>query len=298
MSAADNRRQIVSDNEGKVSEPQSGDPDKPEKTILGFKENVFYLGIVSLLNDAASEIIYPLLAIFLNTVLGASYVIIGLIEGVAEATAALTKLFSGWLSDRVRKNKVFVFVGYLLSVFVRPLIAVSTAAWHVLLFRFTDRIGKGVRTAPRDALIANSVSENERGKSFGFHRAMDHLGAVLGSLIAFGLVWLFAASDPDKAYRLRWVFAFAFIPGIASLYFVATKVRDIKRTETPIEEQAEESKPKAKLTLQGIDSRFKFFLLILALFALGNSTDGFLLLRVHQIRLLDAGQHHIGQNRP
>jgi len=263
-------------------------PDEiPEKTILGFKKNVFYLSMVSLLNDAASEIIYPLLAIFLNTVLGASYAIIGLIEGIVEGTASLTKLVSGWLSDRLEKNKVFIFVGYSLSVFMRPLVGFASAVWQVLAFRFADRIGKGVRTAPRDALIANSINEDERGKSFGFHRAMDHLGAVIGALLAFVLVWIFSATDPGKFHRLQYVFAFAFIPGIASLYLIVKKVRDTKPQEAPenIGEEQEEEEPtqKVKLTLKGMDGRFKIFLLILALFTLGNSTDAFLLLRVHKI---------------
>ena len=274
-----------------VGGPPAGAVEKPNKpvetsgkTILGFKENVFYLGVVSLLNDVASEIIYPLAPLFLQTVLGAAYaVFIGVIEGIAEGTASLMKLLSGWYSDKVMRKKVFVIVGYTFSVLMRPLIGFAHFIriwWYVLAVRFSDRIGKGIRTAPRDALIANSITEKERGKSFGFHRAMDHLGAVLGALIAFGLVSLFGIKEWSS---LWWIFLFAFIPGFMSLYFVVKKVSDTGTKARVKETEAGESKSTARLTLQGFDSRFKFFLLILALFTLGNSTDVFLILRVANI---------------
>jgi MFS family permease len=259
--------------------------EKPEKRILGFKQNVFYLGIVSLLNDAASEIIYPLLPIFLKSVLGASYAVIGVIEGIAEGAASLMKLLSGWFSDKIQKNKVFVFIGYLIATIVRPLVAFVGTGWHVLAVRLADRVGKGIRTAPRDALIANSVSESERGKSFGFHRAMDHFGAVVGSLMAFVLVWIFSANSPDKIHRLRYIFLFAFIPGIISLFFIAAKVKDVQTKTGDPEQKPDKSKPKVKLSLAGMDGRFKAYLLILGLFTLGNSTDAFLLLRATEVGL-------------
>lgn len=139
--------------------------------------NVIVLGLVSLCNDASSEMIYPLLPMFLMVTLGASAEMLGVIEGIAESTAAVLKLFSGWLSDKLKKRKAIIFSGYSLSAFTRPLMAVATVGWHVLFVRFGDRIGKGLRSAPRDAMIADSTDPAIRGKAFGFHRAMDHVGS-------------------------------------------------------------------------------------------------------------------------
>jgi len=260
-------------------------PEKSEKPILGVKRNVFFLGIISLLNDAASEIIYPLLPIFLESVLGAAYALIGLLEGLVEGTASLMKLLSGWFSDRIKKNKVFIFAGYTIAAIVRPLVAFAGAAWHVLIVRISDRVGKGLRTAPRDALIAHSVNESERGKSFGFHRAMDHLGAVIGALLAFLLVKIFSADSPDRVYRLRYIFLFAFGPGLISLYFIAAKIKDVKPKIQEADQKPVKPEVKPKLTLTGMDGRFKAFLLIFGLFSLGNSTDWFLLIRANKIGL-------------
>jgi MFS family permease len=145
--------------------------------------NVFAISLVSLLNDASSEIIYPLLPIFLSSTLGASARAIGVIEGAAESISSLLKLFAGYLSDRLRRRKVLVVSGYALAALVRPLLAFATS-WHqVLGIRLTDRIGKGIRSAPRDAMIADAVTFEQRGIAFGFHRAMDHGGAVIGPLL-------------------------------------------------------------------------------------------------------------------
>jgi MFS family permease len=155
--------------------------------------NVFAISLVSLLNDVSSEIIYPLLPFFLSNTLGVSARVLGSIEGAAESVSSLLKLFAGHFSDRFGKRKIFVVSGYVLSSFARPLLAFATS-WHqVLAIRLADRVGKGVRTAPRDAMIADTVTLNERGLAFGFHRAMDHTGAVVGPLIGYLLVLLFAA---------------------------------------------------------------------------------------------------------
>jgi sugar phosphate permease len=160
-------------------------PGKDEQKLFGFHRNIFFLGLVSLFTDVSSEMIYPLLPIFLTSVLGVGTTFVGLIEGVAEATASFFKLFSGWTSDRWQKRKSLVIFGYSLSTLTRPLVALATLGWHVLLVRFLDRVGKGIRTSPRDALIADSTPESEHGKAFGFQRAFDHAGAVMGPLIAF-----------------------------------------------------------------------------------------------------------------
>ncbi len=151
----------------------------------GISRNVVALGITSFLTDFSTELFYPLLPVFLTTILKAKYTFVGLIEGVAETTASLLKLISGWLSDKLNRRKALVVGGYGLSGLTRPIIAISTAGWHILGARFVDRIGKGFRTAPRDALIADSTSPENRGKAFGFHRSMDHAGAVVGPIVAF-----------------------------------------------------------------------------------------------------------------
>lgn len=237
--------------------------------FFGFHRNVFSLGLVSFFNDVSSEMIYPLLPIFLTSVLGVGASFVGLIEGIAETTASLLKLFSGWLSDRWNKRKSLVVFGYTLSTFARPLVAVATAGWHVLLVRFLDRIGKGVRTSPRDALIADSCLEGERGRAFGFQRAMDHAGAVIGPLTASLLLTFIT-----QRYRL--IFWLAFIPGIVSLVFLILGVQE-KKSFMPIASQ------KVRLTLRPFDRRFKLFLGIVILFTLGNSSDAFLILKAKEV---------------
>src|SRR6476620_146022 len=176
-------------------------PDPPKtsglwKRYRKLPRNVFAISLVSLLNDASSEIIYPLLPIFLSSSLGASARAIGVIEGTAESISSLLKLFAGYLSDRWRQRKLLVVSGYALAALARPLLAFATTWHNVLAIRLTDRIGKGVRTAPRDAMIADAVDVDQRGIAFGFHRAMDHGGAVIGPLLGFVLVY-FLISNRD-----------------------------------------------------------------------------------------------------
>ncbi len=239
--------------------------------------NVIAISLVSLLNDASSEIIYPLLPIFLSSTLGASARAIGVIEGAAESISSLLKLFVGYLSDRFGKRKYFVVVGYALAAIARPLLAFTTSWPQVLAIRLTDRVGKGIRSAPRDAMIADAVTIGQRGIAFGFHRAMDHGGAVIGPLIGFLIVFLFIAnpSAPTKS-EFTWVFILAAVPAIAAvlvaIFFMSeSQLSLIPRTEAP------------KLSLRGFNSNFKRFLLILSLFTLSNSTDSFLILRARDI---------------
>src|SRR6267154_3679536 len=167
--------------------------------------NVFAISLVSLLNDASSEIIYPLLPVFLAMTLGASASSIGIIEGVAESVSSLLKLFAGYLSDRLGKRKLLVVSGYALASFVRPLLAFANSWPQVLGIRMADRIGKGFRTAPRDAMIADAVTIEQRGIAFGFHRAMDHGGAVIGPLLGYLLVFLIAADrNAPTAHDFKW----------------------------------------------------------------------------------------------
>ena len=239
--------------------------------------NVFAISLVSLLNDASSEIIYPLLPILLTSVLGASPRAIGIIEGAAESVSSLIKLLAGYLSDRFGKRKILVVSGYALAALARPFLAFATSWQQVLAIRLTDRVGKGVRSAPRDAMIADAVAIEQRGIAFGFHRAMDHGGAVIGPLLGFLLV-LFFVTDQNAPTRIEftWVLMLAAVPAIAavlvSIFFM--------RESTLLAPRETEVK---KLSLRGFDSNFKRFLLILALFTLSNSTDSFLILRARNI---------------
>jgi MFS family permease len=233
--------------------------------------NVIALGVVSFLTDVSSEMIYPLLPVFLTAVLGADAAFVGAIEGAAESTAALLKLASGWWSDRVRRRKPLVVIGYGIASVVRPLVAIAQSAGQVLLIRVSDRVGKGIRNAPRDALIAESVDPSIRGRAFGFHRAMDNAGGILGPLIAFAvLTWHFAA--------LRTVFWLAAIPAVLSLVVLVAFVRDVPAAK---EKPASVTAP---LSLGGhMGARFWAVLGVIFLFTLGNSTDAFLLLRANQL---------------
>ena len=229
--------------------------------------NVVTLAGVSLLTDASSEMIYPLLPLFLVGTLGASATALGAIEGAAESTAALLKLASGWWSDRVRRRKPLVVAGYLLAAAARPLVGLASSAAQVLAIRLTDRVGKGIRTSPRDALIADSVDAGARGRAFGFHRAGDHAGAVVGPLVAFALLeW--------GGLSLRTLFLLAAIPGALAVLVLVLGVREVPRA----------ARASATPDLgQPMGRRFWLYLGVLLLFTLGNATDAFLLLRASQL---------------
>jgi len=239
--------------------------------------NVFAISLVSLLNDASSEIIYPLLPILLTSVLGASPRAIGIIEGAAESVSSLIKLLAGYLSDRFGKRKILVVSGYALAALARPFLAFATSWQQVLAIRLTDRVGKGVRSAPRDAMIADAVAIEQRGIAFGFHRAMDHGGAVIGPLLGVVLVLLFVTNqNAPTRIEFTWVLMLAAVPAIAAVLVSIFFMRESKLL-APRETEVK------KLSLRGFDSNFKRFLLILALFTLSNSTDSFLILRARNI---------------
>lgn len=250
----------------------------------GLSTNVLALSAVSFLNDTSSEIIYPLLPAFLALTLGASPFAIGLIEGFAESVASLLKLFSGYLSDKFGNRKFPVFLGYSLASLVRPILAFVTSWQQVLFVRMTDRIGKGIRGAPRDALLADSVPPEKRGIAFGFNRAADHLGAVLGPIVAFVLLY-FLASNPENptAQDYSQVFLFASVPVALGLFVIVFFVKDEKKVKHP-----EENITPIKLSLKEFDGNFKRFLVVIALFTLSNSTDAFLLLRAEQTGITPA----------
>ncbi|HEV7858794.1 MAG TPA: MFS transporter [Pyrinomonadaceae bacterium] len=238
--------------------------------------NVFAIGLVSLLNDASSEIIYPLLPLFLSVTLGASPAVIGLIEGAAESVSSLLKLFAGYFSDRRAKRKGLVVFGYTLASVARPLLAFASSWYQVFIVRLSDRVGKGIRTAPRDAMIADAALPEERGLAFGFHRAMDHAGAVIGPLLGYLLLYFIAANrNAPTAGDYKRVFLFASIPALAAVLVAALAVRETKiKSET----SASYLEP-VRLSLSGFSGNFKIFLVLVALFTLSNSTDAFLILR-------------------
>jgi len=187
------------------------------KQIFGLNPNVFFLGLVSFLTDVSSEMIFTLLPLFLLNVLGAGTAVIGLIEGVADATASLFRILSGWLSDRLGKRKGLTVLGYGLSTAVKPLMYIASTWGMVLGVRFTDRLGKGVRTAPRDALVADSVTPEQRGKAFGLHRAMDTFGAVVGIISAAVVVFLWQVVNPAAPFFFGAIMAFVAMIGFRVL---------------------------------------------------------------------------------
>jgi MFS family permease len=239
--------------------------------------NVIAISLVSLLNDASSEIIYPLLPFFLATTLGASPAVIGMIEGAAESISGLLKLFAGYFSDRLGRRKSLVVFGYALASAARPLLAFAANWYQVLLIRLTDRVGKGIRSAPRDAMIADAAPVAERGLAFGFHRAMDHAGAVVGPLLSFFILF-FVAGDRNAPTSVEYakVFLFASVPALAAVLVAAFVVKESKRQ---LETDSLLPPLPPRLSLRGFDSNFKRFLMTLALFTLSNSSDAFLLLR-------------------
>jgi len=260
------------------------------KARLSLGRNVIALAVVSFFTDVSSEMIYPLLPVFLTTTLGASASMLGVIEGAAETTASLLKLASGWWSDRVNRRKPLVVFGYGLASLVRPLIAAAQSATQVLFIRLTDRVGKGIRNSPRDALIAESVDPSIRGKAFGFHRAGDNAGGVVGPLLAFALLQWWA-------FQMRTVFWLALIPGILATITVIVFVQE--RPRPPNERQIRREAP-AENRIRGaaaaengvrggaasenrLPPSFWAYLGILLVFTLGNSTDAFLLLRARQV---------------
>ena len=242
------------------------------KTIRALPRPVWLIGLISLINDSSSEMLYPLIPLYLSSVLMAGPRALGIIEGIAEATASLLKLFSGVVVDRTRHSKPWVVAGYGLAAFARPLIAFVSSWPMLLLIRFADRIGKGLRSSPRDALLAGSVAAEQRGVAFGFHRAMDNAGAVIGPLIASALLAA-GTSLPD-------IFLWSVVPAMICLG-LALSIRE-PRDSLP-------ASPKAfQWQLGDMPASFKRYLLVVAIFTLGNSSNMFLLLRAKELGVSEA----------
>ncbi|HAH87757.1 MAG: MFS transporter [Armatimonadota bacterium] len=236
---------------------------------FGINRTVLVLGFVSLLTDISSEGIYPLIPLFLTNVLHTQILAVGLIEGIAESTASVLRVFSGWLSDRLGSRKWIIVAGYGLSSVSKPFLAWSTSWPQVFGIRFADRLGKGIRTAPRDALIADVAPPHSRGLAFGFHRAMDTLGAVGGPLIAF---WLLKSMH--LGYRS--IFLLSAVPALLSIAILLIFIRE------PVH-RARINGALPSFKLSSLSSSFKRFLFISVIFSLGNSSDAFLILRAQNI---------------
>jgi len=236
---------------------------------------VIMLGIVSLFTDAASEMIYPLVPVFVAA-LGSGAILLGIIEGVAETTASMLKLISGIISDKIGKRKLLVLIGYSISSFIRPFTGIVTSGWEIVIVRMFDRVGKGIRTAPRDAMIATSVDEKIRGKSYGFERAMDNAGAVAGPVLAIItlLVLFIGFGMKDSLLALRWTFILAIIPGILAVLTIVLFVKE------SIPENG--TRKPFTFSLKSFDRNFRNYLLVMIFFTLGNSSDAFLLFRVEE----------------
>lgn len=236
-------------------------------SVIGF-------GFVSFFTDMSSEMVYPLLPIFLSSVLGVGAEALGLIEGIAEATASVLKTFSGYISDRVKKRKPLVLLGYSLSAIAKPTIGLAGRWIHVLAARFADRVGKGIRTSPRDSLIADVVDTNIRGRAFGFHRAMDTGGAVFGPLLAYILLAVLLKFY-SMSVSVRSVFLLSLIPGIFAIITLIFFVKEKPREQREL--------TKLNLGFRGLSREFKLLLAVMLVFSLGNSSNTFLILRASNI---------------
>ncbi len=238
----------------------------------GITRNIFLLGIVSLFTDLSSQMVFPLIPLYLTTVLGAGAYTVGIVEGAAESTASILKVASGYWSDRIGRRKPFIILGYSLSSFTKPLFAFAHIWEFVFLVRIIERIGKGLRTAPRDAIIAESSGELVRGKAFGFNRAADGIGSILGASIAFGLLNVWEYED---------IFLIAFVPGImaimATLFVMEpAKSPPKKNTQSFIQ-----------VSLQALPANLRIFIIVSAIFAMGHFGYAFLLLKAMDIGLAD-----------
>jgi len=247
-------------------------PYRQTEIFSGITRNIFIVGLVSLFTDLSSQMVFPLIPLFLTTVLGCGAYAVGIVEGAAETTASLLKVVSGYWSDKIRKRKPFVLFGYGMSTITKPLFALANIWSFVLFVRVIERIGKGIRTAPRDALIAESCDESVRGKAYGFHRAADGIGSTLGAVLALLLL-------PMWGYRN--IFLFALVPGIISVFIIFF----IQEKNAPAKQETKEVS--VKLSLKELPANLRFFIIVSSVFVLGHFGYAFLLLRAKNIGLAD-----------
>jgi len=260
--------------------------DSTEETShrAGIRElprNVWAVGLTSLFMDISSEMVINILPLFLANVLGVQTSIIGLIEGIAEATASIVKLFSGWLSDKIGGRKWLAVAGYSLSALSKPFFYIANSWELVAVVRWADRLGKGIRTAPRDALIADSVNEDRRGLAFGFQRAMDTAGATIGMLIAVAVVWRAQANSLDLSRStFQRIVLISLVPALLAVLALALGAKDVA---------VKNHRSLPKFSLRNMGKPFTIFLVIVSIFTLGNSSDAFLVLRAQNLGISVTG---------
>ncbi len=233
-----------------------------KKHIYGLEKNAFFVGLTSFFTDTSTKMVYSVMPLFLLS-MGASKTTISLIEGIAESTASLLKAVSGYWSDKIGQNKPFMIIGYGITALATPLYALARIPVHILFFRFFERIGKGLRTAPRDSLISSSIKNNEAGKTFGFQKAMDNSGAIVGPLIAFLLLYLFPLNYTN-------IFLFATIPALLGVLTLVFFIKEAK---------LKDKENRNRASLKQLPKKFYFFLVIIFVFTLGNSADALLLVK-------------------
>jgi len=252
------------------------------RKIWGLHPNVFFMGVTSLLTDVSSEMMFTLVPLFLANVLGAAGTIVGLVGGLSEGADAIFRIFSGWFSDKIGKRKFLAVLGYSISTISKPFLYLASSWGVVLAVRFMDRVGKGIRTSSRDALIADSTSDEERGKGFGLHRAMDSAGAFIGLALAALIVYLVQGAGTIEIGlgTFRWLVLGGIIPAILAVIILQSFVRERRREGQAVNYGT-------RMTLSGIkgsfDTRFWIFIVIMILFTLGNSSDFFVILRAQNL---------------
>jgi MFS family permease len=254
---------------------------KKEKSPGKLPRNVWIVAITSFMTDISSEMIINTLPLFLKNVLGVKTSIIGLIEGVAESAASFLKLYSGWISDKLKKRKMLAVLGYGISALSKPLFYFAHTWGMVAVARWGDRIGKGVRTAPRDALVADSTAPSQRGLAFGFHRAADTAGAFVGLLAAFAIVWFLQSGSNDlKAHTFRILVLVSLLPAALAVIILAAGAKDIPAVGVAAP---------PRFGFKPLGKNFIVFVIILGVFELGNSSDAFIILRAQERGLSIAG---------
>jgi len=240
--------------------------EKKEK-VFGFERNVFFTGLTSFFTDTSTKMVYSVMPLFLLSI-GASKTLISLIEGIAESTASLVKALSGYWSDKIGKNKPFMLIGYGVTALITPLYSFVGKPLEVLFYRFFERIGKGIRAAPRDSLISGKKTIKQPGKNFGFHKAMDNSGAILGPLAAFLLLYFIPTGDSIMSYKI--IFLIATIPAILGVITIAVFIKETK---------ANQQSGANRLSIKNLPKRYFFFLAIVFVFTLGNFSDALLLVK-------------------
>lgn len=239
---------------------------KKENNLFGFNRNILYTGLSSFLTDTSVKMVYSVMPMFLMS-LGASKTSLALIEGIAESTASLIKALSGFWSDKIGKNKPFMLIGYGLSALILPMYTFVVSPVQILILRFVERFGKGIRTAPRDSLIAGSIEEGDSGRSFGLQKAMDNSGAIAGPLIAFAML-----SALPGNYRP--IFLIAGLPAIVAIFVIIFRIKEARKNEQELF---------VKFQFKEFPAKYYFFLLIVFVFTLGNSTDALLLVKANDV---------------